>query len=378
MKAVMVGEAYGNSENLFHHAFVGTAGRELCRMAGEAGLTPRLIEITKDGRRFVPTELEMIQHWKKVREISAIVPTNVFNEHPPYNNLREAMFTNKKEGMNEIPPLQPGAYLRRDKFHHLERLWKELEDIKPNLIIALGNAACWAVMQQVKISKLRGVVYNSRFGKVLPTYHPSAVVHQWPLRPTVVADLRKAVTEIEFPEIRQIERWVLTRPSLAEIKQWLDEPAKEFAIDIESGRALYTDVELKHMPSSAIQILNRQISMVGFARDNSHALVIPLMTRAEPDLSYWRTKREEVEALGLIQYGLSKPVPKTFQNGMYDIRILLLYGLVPSMCRDDTMLMHHATFPELPKSLAYLGSVYGSAPAWKLMYSGGETFKRDD
>ena len=39
---------------------------------------------------------------------------------------------------------------------------------------------------------------------------------------------------------------------------------------------------------------------------------------------------------------------------------------------EDTMLLHHAIHPEMRKGLGFLGSLYTSEPAWKLMRHRGK------
>ena len=64
---------------------------------------------------------------------------------------------------------------------------------------------------------------------------------------------------------------------------------------------------------------------------------------------------------------LDSPVPKVFQNGLYDIhRLWRGYGLAVRNAEHDTMLLHHALQPESPKGLDYLGSIYTNEAAWKL------------
>jgi hypothetical protein len=46
-------------------------------------------------------------------------------------------------------------------------------------------------------------------------------------------------------------------------------------------------------------------------------------------------------------------------------------------CAEDTMLMHHALFPELPKSLGFMGSIYTNEAAWKLIRKSNEEKPND-
>ena len=380
VRIVLVAEAWGSREAMFKHALVGPSGRELARMLSTAKLAPEL-------RVQYPNELEMISHWTWLRDCYGICVTNVFDAHP-HNDDIENFFLNVRDGgMNTLPPLRPGKYLMEDFFHHVQRLWDFLSQSKPNLIIALGNTASWAVLGKTGISDLRGCVQMSKRLniKVLPTFHPASVLRNWPQRPTVIADLKKAKHEVEFPEVRRIERWITAHDSrnniritLDEIEKWLSQPADEYAIDIESGHALYSKAERGRMTPGMLRMINSQISMVGFARNPHEALVIPLMTRDSPDLCYWPDEVQETQAWKYILWGLKRPIPKTFQNGLYDMGRFLAHGLVPAMCRRDTMIHHHAIFPELPKALGFLGSVYTKEIAWKGMYDNRDSLKQGE
>ena len=398
-RAVIIGEAYGRSEAMFGHAFVGSAGRELALMCAKVGLLPmptikcsgcREIVAVGDcphcAKRNYVNEMDMIRHWKMCAEVYGIALDNVFHERPP-NNKIELFFG--LDGIRDpaVGALDRGKYVLPKYFPHVEALWKRLSDIKPNLIIALGNTACWATLGQTKISVIRGTLHASkRLGaKVLPTYHPAAMLRNWALRVIILADLEKASREIAFPEIRRVERWITThdyrtgeRLTLGEIEDWLDMPASSYAVDIESGYALFNKRELEHMTSYMRTLLSSQISMVGFARDPAHALVVPFMDRNMPGLNYWPDANDEARAWSLVARGVRSQPPKIFQNGNYDIGRFLDHGITPRNCVDDTMLKHHSLYPELLKSLGFLASVYSDEISWKQMYANRETLKRDD
>lgn len=348
-KIVLVGEAWGRNEALFEHAFVGSSGVELARMIGQSGLgaSPEMP---------YPSQLDMISYWKRLRQTHGIEVLNVFDARPEDNEIEE-FFVNAKEGVNTLPPLRPGKYLKPELLFHLERLWKRLEELKPNLVIALGNTACWAVLGETKISAIRGTVKISpRLGlKTLPTYHPQAVVKQWNLRPIVLTDLEKACREAEFSEIKRIERWVTVEPDLDEIALWSNLPADFYAVDIETFQG--------------------QISMIGFARSFNDAIVIPFLDEQKPNYNYWASSQDEAKAWRLVEKICNSPIPKVFQNGIYDLSYLLRAGLRPAMCQGDTMLLHHALYPEMLKGLGFLGSVYSDELAWKSMRGKGNNLK---
>jgi uracil-DNA glycosylase len=363
-KIVLIGEAWGARENLFEHAFVGPSGVELAKMLHEAELAPAL-PYDK------PSEFEMIAFWKMLKADYNIAVANVFNQQPPDNDI-EFFFTDAKAGLTDLPPMGRNTYLKPKFLHHLTNLWTKIAEENPNLIIAFGNTACWAVLGETKISLLRGTLKMSpRLGiKVLPTYHPAAVLRQWNLRPVVVADLEKAEREAVTKTIRRIERWLTVNPTLSEIENWLQRPAEFYAVDIENPKIAY--------PGRKPVYLSGQIAMIGFARSPNDALVIPFFDETKPGGSYWPSALHEVAAWRLAQQALASPIPKIFQNGIFDITHLLRQGFRPAACQNDTMLLHHALYPEMLKSLGFLGSVYSDEIAWKTMSGRGNNLKRDE
>lgn len=430
MKIVFVGEAWGRSEDQMKHPLVGASGRELSLLIGKSELGPFLTKRCRECKkqtRFIephcefchehvwPNEFDLMDHWKFLRRKELIHVTNVFNMKPPdicldcgSHNIRVEraavcrdcksrhirtneigwLFGTEKE--TEMPGWKAskdfgGSHLKQEFFPHVQRLWSELSALKPNLIIALGNAACWALLGQTKISALRGTVnWSDRLGlKVLPTYHPAAVLRQFSWRPTVIADLQKANRESNFPEIRRPERWITipapTQEGLDEIKTWLSDPEiKRLACDIETVRG--------------------QISIIGFAKTRSLSLVVPFrdchskngklvdigaisrfIGADNSGVNYWPTSDLESSAWHLCSTALeSKRIELIFQNGIYDMSYFLKMGIHPRAATDDTMLWHHAEYPELPKSLGFLGSLYLNEVSWKQMNRETDSLKRDE
>ena len=306
--------------------------------------------------------------WVRPREAwlqaSGIAMTNVLNLRPPGNKI-EALCAPKTEMPSDYPmPFwAQGKYLRPEFLPEVSRLEEEIAQIKPNLVVLLGNTACWAVLRKTNISSIRGAITQSASGlKALPTYHPAGVMRQWSWRTIVVADLIKALREGQFAEVRRPARRVTVNPSLTEIEaqvqSLLTSPPALLAVDIETEGG--------------------QIKCIGFAWSRGEALVVPFVDRARSGYSYW-PKADERRAWDLCEALLASPIPKLFQNGMYDLQYLLRAGLRVAACHHDTMLLHHSLFPEMKKGLGFLGSVYTDEPAWKLMrLAKTDTIKRDE
>lgn len=335
-KILIVGEAPGETEEREGRPFVGASGKELDRMLAEAGL-----------------------------DRAAMRLTNVFLSRPKDNKI-ETFMVPIKEATPEskaLGPMRAGKYCHPALLSEVRDIEAEIIATSPHLVLALGSTALWALTGESAISKFRGTVLAGRSGtKVLPTFHPSAVLRQWDLRSTVLSDLLKAERQSHFPEIRRPSREIWIDPSLPDIRRWMDS-------DLTGARLLAVDVETR----------NKQITEIGFAASRHRALVVPFIRGFKED--YWKSLEEEVAAWHLVQEILLSPVEKLFQNGMYDLQYIYRWGMRVNLGEgggQDTMLLHHALYPELPKGLGFLGSIYTDEASWKIMRNRKDSEKADD
>jgi len=332
-KIAIVGEGWGEQEALLGKPFQGYGGQELTRMLGEAGIVRK--------ECFLTNVLAM-----RVTDISKLC-------------VKKA----ECGAGYALPHLgKAGQYLHPQYLPELERLRQELEEVRPNLVVALGATACWALLGTNGINKLRGTVATGSLvpRKVLPTFHPSGLMKNWANRPIAVADLIKAQKESHFPEVRRPQRFILVDPTIDECRDWIATHVRdECACDIETKFGM--------------------IEMIGFSASPQHAMVVPFWDRAKGG-NYWPSAGIEKDARQIIRSLLENPtITKVFQNGLFDLQYLIKEGYRPRACREDTMLLHHALYPELQKGLGFLGSIYTSEPAWKLMRGRKITeMKKDD
>jgi uracil-DNA glycosylase len=337
MKIAIVGEAWGRDEEAQRAPFVGISGYHLTKMLDDAGI-----------------------------HRADCFLTNTFNLHPPGNKL-EHFCGPKETRLAGWPSLIKGKYVREEFRPELDRLSDELCEVNPNLIIACGNTPLWALTGSTGISKVRGTVMESTRCvagfKLLPVYHPAAVMRDWALRPVTVLDLHKARAESAFPEIRRPAREIWIEPTLEDLDVFYTryiEPCKRLSVDIETA--------------------GNAITCLGFATSPALALVVPFVDNRRAYRSYWPSLSDELCAWRFVRRALSHPCGKIMQNGLYDISFLWRsYKLRVRNPLHDTLLLHHALQPESPKSLAFLGSVYTNESSWKLMRPRGKgTIKGDD
>lgn len=333
---VVLGEAWGEAEERAREPFVGASGFELTRMLSEAGISRADCHLT-----------------------------NVFNLHPKGNDIT-TLCGAKSDALPGYPPLAKSKYVSSRYATELERLGDELLQCNPNLVVACGNTPCWALLGHTGISKIRGTtslsIHTVAGFKVLPTYHPAAVLRMWDIRPIVVADFIKAERESHYGELRRLRREIWIEPTIADIEKFYVE-------NIRRCEVLSVDIETS----------GTQITCIGFAPNKDIALVIPFVDPRNKGRHYWVSLEDEIQAWSLVRSILAdRSIRKLFQNGMYDIAFLWrAAGLPVYGAAEDTMLLHHSLQPEMKKGLGFLASIYADEGAWKEMRAKTETIKSD-
>jgi len=368
-RLLIVGEAWGQHEHELRKPFVGESGKELFQMLGEAmpGVAPELHAEIVSQFRYGLAWTRLREKWL---EAAGVALTNTFNLRPLANKI-EYLCCKK----TELPPgytypaIEKALYLREEYLPELDRLDWEISEAKPNLVLACGAKASWALLRDPSIGKIRGAVAKATLGetgvKVLPTYHPAGILRNWAWRPIAVADLMKAGLEMGFREFRRPSRQIIYSPTLAEAQEWASQT-------LAGGKAAYP------LLSCDTETAAGQVTMISFARRPDECLVIPFVDNTKPGWSYWESAGEELGAWDVVGSLLESDIPKLWQNGLYDLQYLLPLGFRVS-CNEDTMLLHHSFLPEMQKGLGFLGSIYTSEASWKLMRGRkADTEKRDE
>lgn len=330
---MLVGEAPGADEDRIGRPFVGYSGHELDSWLGLVGLNR-----------------------------SSLFLTNVCHERPPGNEI-DAFFRKRSEAkkahkidslglaaslttLSEDTPVEIGGrFPRRPVLEGLAQLQRDLDSLRPHLIVALGNTALWALTGETGIIKWRGSILPCEGGpvtapqaKVIPTLHPAAVLREYVWRAVCIQDLKRAVRESAFPEIRR-PQWRFTVPtSVAEVEDWFDTHVWSQPAD----RPLVADVENFYETD---RLHPGRLICLGFAASRTDAICIPFVHRdtGGVQLHYWSSS-DECAITGLCRDVLqSRPI--AFHNALHDCQILARnWGCMPSL-EHDTMVMQHVAFP---------------------------------
>lgn len=237
---------------------------------------------------------------------------------------------------------------------HAEMLREEINHLGANVIVTCGLPGLMAVSTLNSSSKYRGYVCHADrlkgVRKLIPTHSPTAAVRgNYTYRHIIVSDLMKAKREADFPEIvRPMRNLIYDYSSFEELMEWMDY--------LETGETLSFDIE----------VINYEVSCLSFAIAPDIGVVIPIgesIYRPEG----W-SEEEELHIWRRVQKLLGNPnTAKIAQNSIFDIHFLLTrHNVQVRGPVHDTMVGHSVMFPELPKGLDFLGSIYcGSQEYWK-------------
>jgi uracil-DNA glycosylase family 4 len=234
---------------------------------------------------------------------------------------------------------------------YLQELYDELNEIKANVIVPLGNPALEAITSKKGISKWRGSVLDVNLKhtqKAVPCIHPSATLQSgdYLVRYYMVFDLRRAKEEAEFREIRRRQRHSIINPSFEEVIANLD--------------LIYTEAVTKQLPVNFdIEVTNQEIFCISFSISPNWAISVPIQ--------YKWTADEEAEIWRWINKILScEEISKCNQNILFDAWVLAVKNHILVKGRlDDPMVANHLIYPDFPKSLEFLTSIHTDHPYYK-------------
>lgn len=313
-KIAIIGEAPGTNEKLKHRPFVGSSGQELDKLLQQS-------EILR----------------------SEIYLTNVIKEQPPNNDISKFIKLDKSK-----------ASLSSKAELYLQLLEEELTQCKANVLVPMGNTALWALTGLGGILKWRGSILESTRlpgRKIVPTIHPRAVlpptgVYLW--RYLIGFDLRKAKRESEFPEIKPVAGKIIVAPSFNAVVTILPGLRRTGLIDID------------------IETMSDQVACFGISWDEDDgsmsALCIPFRG---PEGNYFAPDQEEFIWEYLAGLMEDSDLIKRGQNILFDAFFLLQKHGIRTRTIQDTMIAQGITFPDFPKGLDFISSVYTDLPYYK-------------
>lgn len=311
-KLMLVGEAPGRVEEQQGHPFAGPTGKIVDDLIRGAGLSR-----------------------------SELYLTNVVKVRPPDNKIPRL-----KETGHSVEEFTP-------------QLWREIKEINPNCILAIGDLSLQVLTGNHGIKKWRGSILPSVIGypKIVPTIHPASILHgesmtggmmSWSDLVYIQEDFKRAAEESKTKELNLPDRLLTIARNELDLYRFLERNKSNLFVsyDIEAYKTVPTCISLAFSRFEAISM--PLINMSPEFPVQMHDLK-----------AIWRTLIEFISDMRIKTIG---------QNLKYDQVRLFHSKLRFPDPYFDVMLAFHTIYPELPRSLQFIQSLLTREPYHKDEY----------
>jgi DNA polymerase I len=328
-KIVIVGEAPGPDEDSQGSPFVGRAGQTLTRLLAQGGIDRNQVRIINAVRCF------------------------------PKNEDRSVQASFRQPTWDEIAACR-------------EYLKQEIDVIKPNVVVPVGSVALSAIMgsksaaASTKITKVRGTEFwSEEFNcKIMPTFHPSAVLRDPSKESTVIQDFARIRESSQYKELSKGDEGnYVILDTLEKVDDFFDriKEVPEFVFDLETNslnwqEGLILEVAFSWrektacvlpltkyvgIPYQEIEIKKRKSKKkvdgkVQVVEVEKQITVDKMRDTYQPA---WGDKQEYV--LGKLKELMESDKPRIAHNAKFDIKWFKQLGWNPSPITFDTMLAAH-------------------------------------
>lgn len=288
-KIVIVGDNPGLREDSYGQPFVGPPGQLLKKLLAQAGIDFRNVYLT-NCVRCLPKGTT-----KVVRE-------------PSYEEIEAC-----------------SSYLEQ-----------EIAEIKPTIIVPVGNTALRYIMgaKNLNISRQRGLeIWSDKYKcKIMPIFHPAAILRNPKYENVTVQDLMRIKTSSETEGLSSSGLGTYeiadTKEKLEQLFHYL-ETEPEIAVDLET-----TDLNW----------LTSQIISIGFCWKERTGWTLPLLntkkTEEEAITRFW-DDATFLTIYGRLKKVMALPSKKILHNSKFDLKHLSYNGIIVNNAYFDTMLAHH-------------------------------------
>lgn len=266
--------------------------------------------------------------------------TNVVKEHPKGNDITP--FLTIGTGIAKESP---------DFKRYVQELKAEIEAVKPNVIVAVGGTALWALCGLRGILNWRGSVLECTLSpgtKVIPIVHPAAALREYPLRHLIAFDLKKIAKEAQSADLYKDRREYILRPTFQESLDFI--------------QACYS----ASLVGFDIEVASREVSCISFAYTPVGGITRAISIPFTEYVKDYFNPPQEAQIIREIGALLENPnVAKVGHNSIFDTTFLYRrYGIKPKNIH-DTMIGHALLYPDFKKGLALVTSLYTTLPYYK-------------
>ena len=227
-------------------------------------------------------------------------------------------------------------------FHKMRPvLHDEMSQIKPKLIIPLGNVAMKALIKKSGLTNKRGREFMLGDYPVVPTYAPDVLFLEPKVRDLFIQDVNNAY-----------DKFILKTNKLADSTYTLCDTVDE--VDKQLDKVECSDVAAVDLETTGLDFKKDKITTIGFSMGEEEAFVIPIHHRETP---FDSSELEHISSR--ISKIMANPkIAKVFHNCQFDLKFLMNFGSNEFNNVEDTKIMHALIDENLPHGLMDLVKQY--------------------
>ena len=230
-------------------------------------------------------------------------------------------------------------------------LWEEILSAKPKVIVPLGELSLQFIAGEKSISKFRGSIlplredHRRKLGvskynpKILPTLPPKYFFVDPKVKLYVSVDFSKVAHLLNNGNVPDVEDVVWVADTIDKLNN--------FAERHRNAEWGVFDIETK---------FNIPVC-IGFCFSDHEAICVPLVDNEVDnthEIMLWKTVDELLRSKKWVN-----------QNIKFDIQKLMRFGFQIPNIIGDTAIRSNILYPEFPKNLAFLNSIYTNIPYYK-------------
>lgn len=224
---------------------------------------------------------------------------------------------------------------------HRPFLYEDLDQIKPDLIIPLGNVALKTLLKKSGLFNKRGKEFVYEGCPVVPTYSSELVFLEPKLRKLFVQDVDNAY-----------DKFILNKNKFDGTGYVLCKTIKEFnrQMDLaEQHPYLGADIE-----TTGLDFKKDTMSTIAFSYGEGNAFTVPINHRESP----FDDVDKQIIKERLSGLMANKNIEKIFHNCQFDIKFMKTFGINVFNNIGDTKIMHSLLDENLPHGLMDLVKEY--------------------
>lgn len=237
-------------------------------------------------------------------------------------------------------------------------IWEEIDVIKPKLIITTGEIALNTITGENKIHQFRGSILSDIRNlniPVIPIYSHRDIFAVWSRYVITQCDVEKAFIVLDkdyIPFEKDSHIWVCN--SISQLKDFIQRGK------LKMRRRAFPELGLpKGFLTFDIETRFNMITCVSLCFDGKEACSIAFLKKEIPIEELTELWTEIAELMR------DPRIPKVNQNVRYDEHGFNILTIPVNNIVGDTMLLASIIYPELPKGLDFLTSIYTNIPYYK-------------